>query len=94
MCLRKATMTASSCTVRTVRCLEKSRQKCTERVSRSSPAVLYALDSATGKELWNSGKAITSFVHSAGLWSSDGQVYVATYDSTVYAFGFAMDRHL
>jgi outer membrane protein assembly factor BamB len=65
-----------------------------DKISKSVPAVLYALDASTGKELWNSGKAITSFVHSAGLWSSDGQVYVATYDSTVYAFGFAMDRHL
>jgi outer membrane protein assembly factor BamB len=65
-----------------------------EKISKSVPAVLYALDASTGKELWNSGKAIASFVHSAGLWSSNGQVYVATYDSTVYAFGFAMDRHL
>jgi outer membrane protein assembly factor BamB len=66
----------------------------TAKLSKSVTAVLYALDATTGKELWSSGKTITSFVHSAGLWSSDGQVYVATYNSTVYAFGFAMDRHL
>jgi hypothetical protein len=59
----------------------------------SSPAVLYAFDAVSGKELWNSGKSITSYVRSTGIWSSNAQVYVATHDSTVYAFGFAMDRH-
>jgi hypothetical protein len=62
--------------------------------SASSPAVLYAFDGSSGKELWNSGKAITSYVRSTALWSSNAQVYVATQDGTVYAFGFAMDRHL
>jgi hypothetical protein len=62
--------------------------------SPSSPAVLYAFDGASGKELWNSGKAITSYVRSTALWSSNAQVYVATHDATIYAFGFAMDRHL
>jgi outer membrane protein assembly factor BamB len=65
-----------------------------ERVSKSAPAVLYALDASSGKELWNSGKTITSFVHSGGICSGDGQVYVTAYDGTVYAFGFAMDRHM
>ena len=65
-----------------------------EKVSKSTPAVLYALDASTGKELWNSGKSIASFVHSGGLCAVDGQVYVAAYDNTVYGFGFAMDRHL
>ena len=68
--------------------------KLAERVSKSVPAVLYALNAASGKELWNSRKDITSFVHSAALWSVDGQVYVGTYDGTLYAFGFAMDRHV
>jgi hypothetical protein len=62
--------------------------------STSSPAVLYAFDGASGRELWNSGKTITSYVRSTALWSSNAQVYVATQDATVYAFGFAMDRHL
>lgn len=64
-----------------------------ERVSRSVPAVVYALDADTGKELWSSGKAVTSFVHSGGLWAGGGQVYLSTYDNTVYAFGYAMGRH-
>ncbi len=61
--------------------------------SATSPAVLYALDGATGRELWNSGKTITSFVRSAGLWAINGEVHLATSDSTIYAFGFAADRH-
>jgi hypothetical protein len=61
----------------------------TQRAQRSQPAVLYALDAFTGKELWNSGKTIMSFSpHSAGLAVSTGQIYIVTYDSTVYAFGF------
>lgn len=60
--------------------------------SATSPAVLYALDGATGKAVWNSGKKIQSFVKSAGLWSISGQVYVATNDAMIYAFGTSMGR--
>ena len=52
----------------------------------NSNAVLYALDPATGKELWTSGKTITSTA-SAGMSSGTGQVYVVTLDNTVYSFG-------
>jgi hypothetical protein len=62
--------------------------------SATAPAVLYALDGATGKELWSSGKAIKSFVKSAGLWAISGQVYVATNDAMIYAFGTSMGRQL
>jgi len=63
-----------------------------QRVQRSKPAVLYALDASTGKELWTSGSAITSFAHSGGLSGGFGQVYVETYDSTFYTFGFAIEK--
>jgi outer membrane protein assembly factor BamB len=63
-----------------------------QRAQRSTPAVLYALDGATGKPIWNSGKTITSFVHSAALSGQSGQVYVGTYDGTLYAFGFPMEH--
>ena len=63
-----------------------------QRAQRSSPAVLYALDAATGKELWNSGSAITSFVHSGGLSAGGGRVYVGGHDGTLYAFGFKMEH--
>ena len=52
-------------------------------------AVLYALDPASGKELWNSGATITS-ASSAGLSAGTGQVYVVTADNTVYAFGIPL----
>src|SRR5439155_21147427 len=61
-----------------------------ERVRRSSNAVLYALDAATGKELWNSGSTITSLVHTGGLAAGGGRVYVGGHDGTQYAFGFPM----
>lgn len=62
-----------------------------ERARRSTPAVLYALDAATGKELWNSGRTITSFAR-AGLSAGAGQVYLVTHDSTLYAFGIPMEH--
>jgi hypothetical protein len=52
-----------------------------QRAQRSTPAVLYLLDAATGKELWNSGKTITSFA-TGGLAAGGGQVYVVTNDGT------------
>jgi outer membrane protein assembly factor BamB len=63
-----------------------------QRAQRSSPAILYALDASTGKELWNSGSTITSFVHSGGLAAGGGRVYVGGYDGTQYAFGFPMEH--
>jgi PQQ-like domain len=62
------------------------------RAQRSKPAVLYALDAATGRELWNSGTSITSPVFGVGPSGGDGQVYVVTHDGTLYAFGMPMER--
>ena len=55
-------------------------------------AVLYAFDSRSGRELWNSGKTMTSYVPPGNLWASNSQVHVGTYDGTVYAFGYALER--
>jgi outer membrane protein assembly factor BamB len=63
-----------------------------QRAQRGKPAVLYALDAASGKELWSSGNTITSFVHGVGPSAGDGQVYVVTYDGTVYAFGIPLEH--
>ena len=52
----------------------------------STNAVLYALDPASGKELWTSGDTITAPA-AAGLSAGTGQVYVVTADNTVWAFG-------
>jgi outer membrane protein assembly factor BamB len=62
-----------------------------QRAQRSLPAVLYALHPATGKELWNSGKSITSFAR-AGISAAAGQIYVVTFDNTLYGFGMPMEH--
>ena len=62
-----------------------------ERAKRSTPAVLYALDATTGKELWSSGTTITSFAR-GGLAAGGGQVYLVTYDNTLYAFGIPLEH--
>jgi PQQ-like domain len=62
-----------------------------QRAQRSTPAVLYVLDGATGKTLWTSGTKITSFAR-AGLAASAGQVYLVTYDNHLYAFGIPIEH--
>ena len=57
-----------------------------------SHAVLYALDGGTGKEVWNSGNTIGSFVHGGGLSGGSSQLYLGTYDRTLYAFGFPIEH--
>jgi hypothetical protein len=63
-----------------------------QRAQRSSHAVLYALDGATGKDVWNSGNAMGSFVHGGGLAGGSGQLYLGTHDGTLYAFGFPIEH--
>jgi len=63
-----------------------------QRAQRSTPAVLYALDGTTGKELWSSGKTMTSFVHGGGLSGGASQLYLGTYDGTFYAFGIWIEH--
>src|SRR5262249_46919891 len=69
-----------------------SKVTAAERARRSSRAVLYALDGTTGKELWNSGTTIASFTRGAALSGGVGQIYLTTYDGTIYAFGFPMEH--
>jgi outer membrane protein assembly factor BamB len=58
-----------------------------ERIQRSVPAKLYALDAATGKELYSSGDQVTSFLHQAGLSVANDKVMFGTFDGTIYCFG-------
>jgi outer membrane protein assembly factor BamB len=58
-----------------------------ERLRGSTHAVLYALNSENGKELFSSGDTIASFTHFGGIALSNARVYVSTYDGFVYAFG-------
>jgi outer membrane protein assembly factor BamB len=62
------------------------------RAQKSAPAVLYALDAATGKELWSSGNQVTSFTHFGALSIANGRVYFTTYDNTLYCFGIPMEH--
>jgi outer membrane protein assembly factor BamB len=58
-----------------------------ERIQRSVPAKLYALNAMTGKELYSSGELVTSFLHQAGLSLADDRVMFGTFDGTIYCFG-------
>jgi outer membrane protein assembly factor BamB len=59
--------------------------------TRAVPGVLYALDASTGKQLWTSGRAITSTIR-GGLTAGAGTVFVPGSDSTLYAFGFEIEK--
>ena len=59
--------------------------------TRTAPAVLYAIDATSGKELWTSGKTITSAAR-GGLSGGGGNVYVPGADGTLYAFGFDIEK--
>jgi outer membrane protein assembly factor BamB len=63
-----------------------------QRAQLSTHAILYALDAATGKELYSSGDAVTSFTHFAGMAVANGRVYFSTFDNTLYSFGFPIEH--
>jgi outer membrane protein assembly factor BamB len=58
----------------------------------SSHATLYALDAATGKELYSSGDAIDTYTHLAGMSVGDGHVFFTTHDNTLYSFGIPLEH--
>jgi outer membrane protein assembly factor BamB len=62
------------------------------RGNEKQNATVYALDSATGKELWNSGQTITSFVKKGGLSAGGSRVYLAAQDGTQYVFSFPIEH--
>ncbi len=57
------------------------------RLTNTKNAVLHALDARTGKPLYNSGDAMSTWVHFSGLAISGGRIYAVDYDSNVYCFG-------
>ena len=59
---------------------------------RGAAAVLRAYDGTSGKELWTSGKAMTTFASPGSFWSGLSQIYVGTNDGTLHAFGFLDER--
>ena len=52
-----------------------------------APMILYALDARTGKELYSSGKLLTSWVHFSQPAVAQGKVFLVSHDAHVYAFG-------
>jgi outer membrane protein assembly factor BamB len=55
-------------------------------------ARLYVLDAATGKELYSSGDAITTYAHLTGVSVGDGHAFFTTHDNTLYSFGIGMEH--
>ncbi len=62
------------------------------RLTDTKNAVLHALDVRTGTELYNSGDAMSTFVHFSGLAIAGGRIYAVDYDSNVYCFGLTEPR--
>jgi outer membrane protein assembly factor BamB len=63
-----------------------------ERPKGSARATLYALDSATGKEMYSSGDQVAAPGNLTGIALANGRVYFTTNDGTLYAFGIFLDR--
>jgi outer membrane protein assembly factor BamB len=63
-----------------------------ERPRPGSHATLYALDAATGKELYSSRALIPATAALTGLSLANGRVYFGTTDGTVYAFGIYQEH--
>lgn len=59
---------------------------------QGTPAGLHAYEGATGRRLWNSGKAMTTSASPGSMWSGLGQIYVGMSDGTLHAFGFNDER--
>ena len=55
-------------------------------------ATLYALDAATGKELYSSRNLIAAPAALSGMTIANGRIYFSTLDSTMYAFGMFMEH--
>jgi outer membrane protein assembly factor BamB len=55
-------------------------------------ATLYALDAATGKQLYSSGDAIGTYSRLGGMSVGDGHVFFTTHDNTLYSFGIPLEH--
>jgi outer membrane protein assembly factor BamB len=63
-----------------------------QRPKGSTHATLYALDAATGKELYSSRNLVTVPASLTGLSVANGRVYFGAIDGTLYAFGMYMEH--
>ena len=62
-----------------------------DRPKGGAHATLYALDGATGKEMYSTGKQVTAPGSLIGVTVANGRVYFATTDNTLYAFGVFLE---
>jgi len=63
-----------------------------ERAKSGTRATLFALDAATGRELYSSKNLVGAPASLAGMTVSNGRVYFSTLDGTFYAFGMYMEH--
>ena len=63
-----------------------------ERAKGSTHATLYALDTATGKELYSSRNLVTAPASLTGLTVANGRVYFGSIDGTFYTFGMYLEH--
>jgi len=63
-----------------------------EKPKPAARATLYALDAATGKELWSSKQQIAGPAALTGLTVANGRVYFGATDSTFYCFGIPLEH--
>ena len=61
------------------------------RPKGGSNATLVALDGATGKEMYSTGKQITAPGSLTGVTVANGRIYFTTTDNTLWAFGVFME---
>jgi len=59
----------------------------------TAPATLKAYEGTTGQVLWDSQATMHAAAAPGSFWSALSQIYVGTTDGTLYAFGFADERH-
>jgi PQQ-like domain len=58
----------------------------------STHATLYALDAATGKQIYSTGDEVTTPGNLTGVTLANGRVFFTTADSTLWGFGVYMER--
>ena len=76
----------------TASCSRSSTGRPSTPAGRGTPAVLHAYEGTTGKAMWNSKTAMTTFASPGSFWSALSQIYVGTNDGTLHAFGFLDER--
>jgi hypothetical protein len=63
-----------------------------EHPKSSTPAVLYALDATTGKEMYSTGNQVPAPANLTGVTLANGRVFFTTTDGTLYGFGVYLER--